>query len=214
MTIQIESLVPQFGDAGNYNIGYIGFTYDEGNIISKGIAYFTNWHRMSDIKVSHALIVTGENKCVEADLKTGVDERNLTDYFNNEKCQVFFRKPKGLTANIAKNIAEKAISQKGCEYDIELILHMVEVHSHLGWIINRRTRGEFERLISIDHEGDEKWICSELAAYCLDEQPEYKNQGILGKPNATIDPQELFEDLTIFEPWKMKCDHTLPILKT
>ena len=46
-----------------------------------------------------------------------------------------------------------------------------------------------------------KWICSELTAYALDEQPEYHDQGILKRPNATISPQELFEDSVIFEPW-------------
>jgi len=49
---------------------------------------------------------------------------------------------------------------------------------------------------------EKRWICSELAAYCLDEQREYRGKGILAKPEDTIDPQELFEDETIFEPWK------------
>ena len=49
---------------------------------------------------------------------------------------------------------------------------------------------------------EKRWICSELAAYCLDEQREYRGKGVLAKPEDTIDPQELFEDEVIFEPWK------------
>ena len=202
MAIEIKSLVPKFGPDGNYHVGYIGFTYSEGNIISEGIAYFTRWHRMSDIKVSHALIVTGDNKCVEAHLETGVAEKDLSEYFDDLHCQIFFRKPKGLTSDIAKKIVEKAEEQKGCKYDLDLIKHMVKVHSIVGWTINKLTRDGYEKRITLAHEGDNKWICSELAAHCLDEQPEYKDKGILSKLDATIDPQELFEDQTIFEPWK------------
>lgn len=112
MAIEIKSLVPKFGPDGNYHVGYIGFTYSEGNIISEGIAYFTRWHRMSDIKVSHALIVTGDNKCVEAHLETGVAEKDLSEYFNDPHCQIFFRKPKGLTSDIAKKLSKKPRSKK------------------------------------------------------------------------------------------------------
>jgi hypothetical protein len=45
------------------------------------------------------------------------------------------------------------------------------------------------------------WICSELVSYSLDQQPDYKDKGILARPDETINPQELFEDATIFEHW-------------
>jgi hypothetical protein len=134
--------------------------------------------------------------------KKNVFVKDLSEYFNDPHCQIFFRKPKGLTSDIAKKIVEKAEEQKGCKYDLDLIEHMVEVHSIVGWTINKLTRGGYENRITLAHEGDDKWICSELAAHCLDEQPEYKDKGILSKLDATIDPQELFEDQTIFEPWK------------
>jgi hypothetical protein len=36
----------------------------------------------------------------------------------------------------------------------------------------------------------------------LDEQPEYHDKGVLVYNDATIDPQELFEDDGTFEVWK------------
>jgi hypothetical protein len=199
--MKITSLEPKFGENGNYNIGYIGFTYHSTNIISQGIAYFTRWHRLGEIKASHALIVTGENQCVEAHVETGVAQRDLKDYFDNEHCQIFFRKPKNLTPKIANNMARVADSQVGCQYDIDLIKRLMFAYTHLGWVINKITKDEFVKWLTRQHQGDDEWICSELAAYCLDEQPEYKDQDILSLPNTIITPQKLFES-KIFKAWK------------
>src|SRR5438132_68776 len=46
-----------------------------------------------------------------------------------------------------------------------------------------------------------KWICSELAAYCMEGQPQYADKGVLANHVDAIDPQGLFEDNVIFEPW-------------
>lgn len=199
-SIKVTSLPQQFGEHGNYNIGYIGFTYHSKNIISEGIAYFTRWYRLSDIKASHALIVTGENQCVESHLETGVDRRDLRDYFNDQHCQIFFRKPKELTPEIANNIAKVAESQIGCQYDVDLIKKLMFIYTHLGRIINKITKDEFVKWLTHQHQGDNEWICSELAAYCLDEQPDYKDQDILSLPNTIINPQMLFES-KIFKDW-------------
>ena len=48
---------------------------------------------------------------------------------------------------------------------------------------------------------DSRWLCGELAAYCLDCQPEYADRGVLEKPRHPVDPQELFEDGEIFANW-------------
>ena len=53
----LVDIEPVFG--GNYNIGYIGFSYDTASIVSKGIAKFTKSFNYSSITVSHALIVVG-----------------------------------------------------------------------------------------------------------------------------------------------------------
>ncbi len=77
--MKIKSLTPLYGV--NYKIGYIGFTFDDASIVSHGIAYFTRWTRMSDIKVSHALVVAGKNICIEALMGQGVAKQPLTKYF-------------------------------------------------------------------------------------------------------------------------------------
>lgn len=44
---------------------------------------------------------------------------------------------------------------------------------------------------------------SNLYAGAQDFTPsQYRDRGILKHPNATISPQELFEDSVVFEPWK------------
>jgi len=198
LEITIEQ--PIYGN--NYNKGYIGFTYD-GSFIAKGIVHFTRWAKMSDIYASHALIVTGENSCIEADASSNcVREGTLDRYFGENKCQIFFRKPNGLNDEIAHRIVSIIQPELGKEYDFKSILIQTLSGTFLGYLLDRLLQGKIEEILAILLNDPNKWICSELAAYALDEQPEYKNKGILKRPNATISPQELFEDSEIFEPWE------------
>jgi len=197
--LSVQSLVPVYGD--NYKQGYIGFTYRGSSLLSQGIAYFTRWSRLSDIHVSHVFIVTGENECVEAVPRRGVVRTPLDAYFNDPKTQVFFRKPRKHTAPIGLRIAETALAQVGTKYDALLIAaQMLEGSFLRRWILSR-FRLEGGHFVSALLNRQDRWICSELAAYVLDCQPEYVDRGILEKPNATIDPQELFEDEVIFAAW-------------
>jgi hypothetical protein len=198
--VELTSIQPVYGE--NYDDGYIGFTYYKTNFVCNGIAYFTRWSRMNDIKVSHALVVTGKNECVEATFTKGVVQSDLAHYFDDPHCQIFFKKPNGLTKAIAENIVKLAKEEVGTEYDTDLIAAQAMQGSHIGKLINSIFGGFPDRIVSKLLNNDNSWICSELAAYCLDEQPEYKNKGILSKPNETIDPQELFEDQAIFKRWK------------
>jgi hypothetical protein len=103
--LEIVTLNPVYGV--NYNKGYIGFTYDGTHPVGQGIAYFTKWDKMSNISATHALIVTGENTCIEANAGTNMVEENpLQPYFEPSNCQIFFRKPKDLTDEIAERIVE------------------------------------------------------------------------------------------------------------
>jgi len=103
--LEIVTLNPVYGV--NYNKGYIGFTYDGTHPVGRGIAYFTKWDKMSNISATHALIVTGENTCIEANAGTNmVEENDLQPYFKPSNCQIFFRKPKDLTDNIAERIVD------------------------------------------------------------------------------------------------------------
>ncbi len=51
------------------------------------------------------------------------------------------------------------------------------------------------------------FICSELGAYALASQPEFAGKGVLAGPLDAIDPQELFEDQVLFEPWANASGH-------
>ena len=199
MTI-IQSVPPVYGK--NYNKGYIGFTYQSTNIISQGIAYFTRWSKMSNIYATHALIVTGENECIEAHAKTGVHRTNLDQYFDDTSYQIFFRKPRNLTDSLADQIVETLLPEVGKKYDFNLIVTQLAAGTFLGRFFDNHLKGKLEDTLADFLNNHDKWICSELAAYALDEQAEYRNKGILLRPNATISPQELFEDTIIFEDCK------------
>jgi hypothetical protein len=199
--LTIVQVKPVYGV--NYNQGYIGFTYTNNHVIAEGIAYFTRYARMGDIHATHALIVTGENSCIEADaLKNCVKEGTLQHYFDEPNCQIFFRKPKDLTDEIANRIVKTAEPEIGKKYDFKSILTHAISGTFAGRFLDHLLRGKFENELGRILNEPNEWICSELAAYVLDEQPEYKDRGILKQPNATISPQELFEDSVIFEPWK------------
>jgi hypothetical protein len=200
---EIITVKPVFGV--NYNKGYIGFTYNGNHPIGRGIAYFTKWDKISNIYATHVLIVIDEDSCIEADAGTNCVKKNpLHPYFDNPNCQIFFRKPKGLTNEIAQGIVEVLEPEEGKKYDFKLILAHAFSGTLAGYLCNRLLQGKLEMELSKILDCPSQWICSELAAYALDEQDEYRDKGILKQPNATISPQELFEDSVIFEPWKYK----------
>jgi hypothetical protein len=195
----VESREPEY--LSNYGPGYVGFTYSDPNFISKGIAYFTRWSRLSEIKATHALIVSGEDECIEAHVQSGVQRAKLSDYFNDPQCQIFFRKPVDLDTATADAIVDSAAQEIGCKYDVSLILGHATANSHIGKLIREIFKGNSKSLACKIMNNDTRWICSELVAHCLDEQPKYKGKGILSIPSHTIDPQELFEDVALFEAW-------------
>jgi hypothetical protein len=157
---------------------------------------------MSEITVSHALVVTGDNQCIEAlGDKDMVTKSQLTKYFDDPKCAIFFRKPVKWALDVGLRISNTALSQDGAKYNYGLIAADLVKGTFLGHLIDECFSGKKEDILTKFLNNDKRWICSELAAYALDEQPEYHDKGILNKPYDTITPQELFEDGTIFEPW-------------
>jgi len=196
----VDNTVAVYGR--NYKQGYIGFTKKDSSIASMGIAHFTGWQKMSDIHVTHTLVVLDRNTCIEADFTTNsVRKSELARYFADPECQIFFRKPVDFTEKIGDSIARTALKEVGKEYDSGAILTQLLSGSLAGRILDRVVRGRFEDAIAKLLSDSDKWICSELVAYALDEQPIYRDKGILDRPNSTISPQELFEDSQIFEPW-------------
>ncbi|MEG4574260.1 hypothetical protein QUA56_16445 [Microcoleus sp. N3A4] len=199
--IKVTELAPDY--EVNYKTGYIGFLNKGTDLTSLGIAYFTGWDRMSDIHVTHTLIVTGEDECIEADMVNNtVKLCTLSKYFNDPNCQIFFRKPIFFNDAVGYSIAHKASLEVGKQYDFGAILTQGLSGSFPGRMLDRLLTGKLEELLSNMLEHPEKWICSELVAYALDEQPLYRDKGILKRPNSTISPQELFQDTEIFAPWK------------
>lgn len=185
----------------NYKVGYIGFTHRIADPVAEGIAHFTRWSRMSDIRVSHCFVVTGEWECVEATVRKGVVETNLARYFQDPRTRVFFRKPRKLDAPLGKRIAATARGQAGMKYDHLLVAAQFLEGSFLRRWLRAAFRQSPDLFLGRLLNRDERWICSELAAYCLDAQPEYADRGILARPHYAIDPQELFEDQEIFAAW-------------
>lgn len=198
--IATKDIVPVYGE--NYKAGYIGFTYHSDHILSRGIAYFTRWARMEEIRVSHCFIVACKNDVIEALKKPGVCVDHIAKYFEDPHCQIFFRKPVGWNQDLADAIVYTAAGQVGDKYDVPLLVAQALQGTFLGRAINKIFRGKPDEFVSGLLDGVDRWICSELCAYCLDEQPQLRNKGILAKPTNTIDPQELFEDPDVFEPWK------------
>ena len=200
----VQSLEPAYGE--NYKPGYIGFTHSGSSLLATGIAHITRWSRLSDIHVSHVLVVTGENECVEALGARGVVRSPLDKYFNDPKTQVFFRKPRKCSPALGQRIAEVAIAQVGTKYDTLLTAARVLERSYLRrWVLSH-FRENREHFVGHLINRDARWICCELAAYCLDCQPEYADRGLLSRPHAAIDPQEFFEDPELFANWRTEAE--------
>jgi hypothetical protein len=180
----------------------MGFTCNDSNFISRGIAYFTGSGKVSDITATHALLVTGPDECIEAHAEVGVRRASLSQYFNDETFDIFFRKPRNLTPEVANKLVGRAEQLLHSRYDFRLILAHALSGTILGNFLNKITRGKLESQIAECLNREDCWICSELVAYCLD-QPPYKGKGVLKQRYETISPQELFEDPLgeLFEPW-------------
>jgi hypothetical protein len=190
-------MTPQFST--DYDVGHIGFTYVRG-FVSTSVAYFEHWHRHNPISVTHALVVSGANECIEAHLDEGVARAPLSKYFNDPNCRIVFRKPRACTPELGGRIAESAAAKIGARYNTSLIIAQAAADTFVGYWMNRLLRAAPDRLMSRLLNDPNHWICSQLVAYALAQQPEYRDRGVLRSPLDTIDPQQLFEDAILFEP--------------
>lgn len=196
--MNVAHVNPVYGDT--YAMGDIGFTF-VGDSMSQAIAYFERWNRSGDIKVSHALVVTGPGQCVEAHIENGVARAPLDKYFSNPHTQTFFRRVYDWTPALGAHIAVAAESKIGCKYDAQLIIADLAADSVFGHWLNKLFGDKPERFFAWLAGKKNEFICSQLAAYALAAQPEFRGVGCLSRPLNTIDPQLLFEDEELFEPW-------------
>ena len=183
-------------------IGYIGFTYVPG-MVSAGVAFAERWNRHSQFKVTHTLVVSGADECIEAHIDEGVARVSLEKYLGDANCKIFFRRPRGWTPELGARIAASAATQLGCRYNTSLILAQAAADTFFGHWCNRLLGAWPERLMSWMLDRRRHWICSQLVAYALAQQPEYRGRGVLSLPLDMIDPQQLFEDDELFEEEKI-----------
>lgn len=200
----VQSLAPQFGD--NYKPGFIGFTYAGSAQQSRGIARFSRWSRLSDIHVAQVLVVTGEDECVEAVPGKGILKSPLHRHFDDPKTQIFFRKPRKCSPSLGQRIADTALAQVGTRHENLLLAAQVLEGSFLRRWLMSHFREDPEHFSARLLCRDSRWISSELAAYCLDCQPEYADRGILARSAHGISPQELFEDEELFAGWSTEAE--------
>lgn len=200
--LNYESQTPQYGV--NYNAGYIGFLYKDTSLTSKGISYFIDSEDYWQIPVTHVLVVTGKNNCVEAVSGRGVILSDLEKYFCDEHTLVFFKKPRNLDEVVASEIVQTAENEVSTNYADNLIVNDLMRETFMGQLLEELGSDKVFDALSMTLNKESSFRCSELAAYCLKstESWPYNTSGILSKPVSTITPESLFCDREIFEDWK------------
>jgi hypothetical protein len=189
---------PRYGK--DYGPGWVGFVHAD-NALSRGIAYLTRWEKAGAVTVSHAFLVTGPDECVEANMPAGVVVSGLAqEYFDRPDRQVIFRKPRGLTPSGARRLVRRARAQVGARFDFGAFAAAALAGTFLGHLLNSLFDGRPQAVTTRLLSRRGRWVCSELVAYCLRQEPRYRGHGVLTQPPGTVSPQALFEDEELFEP--------------
>lgn len=195
MTI-ITADTPIWGKA--YDVGHIGFVQHRDSFISRAIAWFTRWWRKDNTPwVSHVLVVTGYDACIEANAD-GVDPGNLSSYFTDPSYTVYFRRPIHWTRQLGERIVTEAVKYGGVPYDFKLIVADALAYSIVGHIVDGLTGGELNEHLTKLASSPKRMICDKLAVLALQVQPELKDLGTLKEPARENNPQKLFEDEQLF----------------
>ena len=206
--IVFQNEEPVYGK--NYGRGWIGFNHS-GSWMSFTIGVLTRPHRRTQIPISHAFVVTGEDECVEAGFGEGVKWTKLSEgYFHNPDQYVVFRKPRGLTPEIADRICDLAERQIGTKFDYSILANALIQNTFLNLTIEKIPGLSVKDYLARIMDSPDRYLCSELAAYVLADQPEYEGLGVLAHPAGAIDPQRLFEDDVVFEPIKTTIGEPAP----
>jgi hypothetical protein len=187
---------PEFGK--DYDLGWVGFVHGP-SFLSRAIAYLTRRDRAGDIGVTHSFLVTGPDECVEANLPVGVGTSSLAESYFDQEGGVIFRRPRGLTPDVARRVVERAKGQVGARFDISGMAAEALSGTFLGHLVNSLLGGKPKELMAgLLHEKGQ-WVCSDLVMYCFREEPQYRDKGVVAHPVGTVSPQALFEDEEFFE---------------
>ena len=193
MTPKIITAPIVFGKT--YRVGSCGWTHD--GILGDAISYGERWERNPGYpKVSHAFIFVGDGKIIEAG-PDGIVLASLDKYLNDSKCAVYSRDVLGLGLDgLGERIAASAMKKIGEPYDYPLLAVDAFKYTLLGHLLCKIPRlGNW----LADAIGSEKGlICSELASFALNDQPELKGHSILSTPLNCIDPQALIQGESLF----------------
>jgi hypothetical protein len=205
MSIAITKVTPSY--TVNYDMGWIGFTRCAGPV-SDAIAYGEHWQRDgSRPEVTHALVVTGADECVEAQMGQGVIKTTLSKYFNEPTTKIYFRRPFPFTPVLRSFIAANALGAVGFAYNDLLIGEEAAYDSAAGHLLNTWLHDAPHVLLAKLLDKPNEFICSQLASYVLSTLPEFKGRGVLKNPVDTISPQLLFGDDEVFAPFINDCSH-------
>ena len=189
---------PRFGK--DFGLGWVGFVHS-GSRLSEAIAYLTRRDKKGDVTITHNFIVTGPRECVEANLPAGVVVSDLNkDYLGRDDRTVLFRKPRGMDEETGRRIAERAKAQVGAKFDFGGFAAEGMADTFVGHFFDAVLRGKpKETLAELLHQRG-RFVCSDLAAYCLRAEPAYRDAKVLDCEPGTLSPQTLFEDEELFEP--------------
>lgn len=195
----VKSMTPDWLE--NYDRGYIGFIHHlKPGFVSQGIAYFQGPPAYGDIVVTHSLVVTNENECVEAQA-SGVKRADLAQYFNDPTVAIVMRKPRQYDYNMGVIISSESSLHVGDKYAYTLIAAQALAHSWLGKKLNKWFDNKPDAWVSRLLDFGKVEFCSELCAKCLQAVPSLRSQGVLNQDARLIDVQELFGSVAVFEDW-------------
>lgn len=198
---------PTFGK--DFGLGWVGFVHSSCQLLSGSIAYLTRRDKKGDVTVTHSFLVTGPDECVEANLPVGVVTSDLAkEYLGRDDRLVLFRKPKGLTPAVARRLVARAKAQLGAKFDYGAFAAEGLTDSFLGHLVDSLLGGKPKKLLAGLLHQKGRYVCSELVAYCLRQEPRFREKGVLARPPGVLTPQELFEDGELFEPLSAQTSRT------
>ena len=138
---------------------------------------------------------------MEANLPVGVVITALTEsYLGRDGGRVIFRKPKGLTPEVAQRVVARAKAEVGAKFDVAGMAAESLAGTFLGHLVNSLFGDKPKELMARLLHAKGRWVCSDLVLYCFREEPAYRGKGVLARPVGTVSPQALFEDNELFEP--------------